>query len=256
MTFSPVVRARNVVLITCYSAAVAVTGYWFDISLLPVLFLLIAVPMVGLVLHTQLPIARVLGGVAVLASVVVILDGLARSTGSWYTIGSLTASPYLGVILFAFFHTLYTVVLYEYLFDDSRLRALNRTRMATLAAIVGSLLVGGLYVFGAVVVSFGFLWLLAALLIMLLGVLLLIPTARAKALVYKDLAFSAVLWPLSVIFEFALLTSGERLFAFQSEYLYSLSLFGTLVPIEEIILLFLWPVVLVILYEGLIDDRR
>jgi hypothetical protein len=49
---------------------------------------------------------------------------------------------------------------------------------------------------------------------------------------------------------------GIRIFAFSMEYLFTVELFGTAVPIEELLLLLVWPALVVTLYETCIDDGK
>lgn len=66
--------------------------------------------------------------------------------------------------------------------------------------------------------------------------------------------FSLLLWPLSLTFELVSLVGDVRIFAFTSEYIYTLSLFGQAVPVEELFLLLLWPALLALMYESFVDD--
>ncbi len=210
-----------------------------------------------LLYESALPLSRLLGVVGVLAAVIVLIDAVAVLTGSWYNIVTSPWSFY-GVtfesVLFAFCHCFYFLVLYEYLVDDGRmLRSFDR-RFLNIVAIIIVLLVSAFYLFSIWVVSFAFAWILVLLLFVMLLIMILGQSGHPLALLSKVLMFSLLLWPLSLTFELVSLVGDVRIFAFTSEYIYTLSLFGQAVPVEELFLLLLWPALLALMYESFVDD--
>ncbi len=250
-------RSWHIVTLTLYSAVVALVALVFSWPVPFTLFLLCGVPLVLLVYETDLPLARLLSVVAILAVVVLVLDAVAHTTGSWYTV---VGSPwrFLGVtfesVLFAFVHTLYFLVLYEFLFDDTRVLGLAKKRTAAFVAFLATLVVASFYLFSVWLVSFAFAWLLGLLFVLLLGLMWLAHPGDSQGLLQKSITFGLLMLPLSLLFELIALDGGVRIFAFTSEYIATLSLVGHSIPIEELLLLLLWPTLLVFLYECFIDD--
>ncbi|MCU0678008.1 MAG: hypothetical protein MUF19_00265 [Candidatus Pacebacteria bacterium] len=247
----------HIVTLTVYSAVVAFAALLFSWPVPFSLFLLCGVPLLLLVYEFELPLARLLAAVAVLSVVVLILDAVAHTTGSWYTV---VGSPWrlLGVTfesaLFAIVHTLYFLVLYEFMFDDTKVRALSRRRLVPAAALLVTLLVSSFYLFSVWTVSFAFSWILGLLFIVLLGLMWLAHPGDSTALLQKSVFFGVFMLPLSLMFELIALDGGVRVFAFSSEYLATVTLLGQSVPVEELVLLVVWPALLVFMYECFIDN--
>lgn len=247
----------HIVTLTLYSIAVAFVSIVLSWPVPFSLFLLCGVPLLLLVYETELPLARLLAAVGILSVVLMVLDAVAHTTGSWYTV---VGSPwrFLGVTfesaLFAFVHTLYFLVLYEFLFDDTKVRGLARRKMAPAVALLATLLVASFYLFSVWVVSFAFLWVIGLLMVLLLGLMWLAHPGDSSRLLQKSLVFGFLMLPLSLTFELVALHGGVRVFAFLSEYLAMLPLLGQLLPVEELLLLVVWPALLVFMYECFIDD--
>jgi hypothetical protein len=221
------------------------------------LFLLCGVPLILLVFETNLPLARLLAAVGILSVVMIILDAVAHTTGAWYTV---VGSPWrlLGVtfesVLFAVIHTLYFLVLYEFLFDDTRVRGIARRKVAAIAAFFLTALIATFYLFSVWLVSFAFLWVIMLLLVAVVSLMWLAHPGDSKALLSKSIFFGLLVFPLSLLFELIALSGGVRIFAFTSEYVAMVPFFGHTLPLEELFLLILWPTLLVFLYECFIDD--
>lgn len=250
-------RSWYIVSLTLYSLVVTGVALLFSWPVPVALFLLCGLPLVLMIYEFDLPMARLLATVGVLSVIVVILDAIAHTTGAWYTV---VGSPwrFLGVtfesVLFAVVHTLYFLVLYEFLFDDTRIRGLTRGKVAKILAFVTSLMVAAFYLFSVWLVSFAFLWVIGLLLVSLVALMWLAHPGDSKALLSKSIFFGLLVFPLSLLFELVALSGGVRIFAFTSEYIATVSLFGHLLPVEELLLLVLWPTLLVFLYECFIDD--
>jgi hypothetical protein len=158
--------------------------------------------------------------------------------------------------LFAFVHTLYFLVLYEYLFDDAQVPSLRVKRLRAFVAFFVTAVVATFYLFSVWVVSFAFLWVLLLLGVAILGLMWLAHPGNSVALLHKASLFGLLVFPLSLLFELVAMAHGVRIFAFTSEYVGLVSLFGQTVPLEELILLLVWPTLLVFLYECFIDNGR
>jgi hypothetical protein len=247
----------HIVTLTVYSAVITFVAVLLAWPVPLALFFLCGVPLLWLLYETDLPIARLLGTVSVLAVIVMVLDAVAHTTGTWYT---LVGSPwrFLGVTfesaLFAFVHTMYFLVLYEFLFDDTRVRGLARRGTAGIAAVIVTLIIAAFYLFSVWLVTFAFLWLIVLLLVALLALMWLAHPGDSTVLVQKSLFFGILVFPLSLLFELIAQEGGVRLFAFTNEYVFMVPLMGQAVPVEELALLVVWPTLLVFLYECFVDD--
>ncbi len=247
----------HIVTLTVYSAVVAFVALLFSWPVPFSLFLLCGVPLLLLVFEFELPLARLLAAVGILSVVALILDAVAHTTGSWYTV---VGSPwrFFGVTfesaLFAFVHTLYFLVLYEFMFDDTKVRALARRRTVPVVALLVTMLVSSFYLFSVWTVSFAFTWILVLLFVALLGLMWLAHPGDSTTLLQKSALFGLLMLPLSLTFELVALDGGVRVFAFTSEYLATISLVGQTVPVEELVLLVVWPALLAFMYECFIDD--
>ncbi len=250
-------QSWHILTITLYSALVTLAAILFAWPVPLALFFLCGVPLIVLLYETDLPLGRLLGLVGILSVVVVVLDAVAHTTGSWYTV---VGSPwrFLGVTfesaLFAFMHTLYFLVLYEFMFDDTRVRGIARRGVAGMAAVVATLVIAGFYLFSVWLVSFAFLWMIVLLFVLVLALMWLAHPGDSTRLVNKAFLFGIIVFPLSLLFELIAQEGGVRLFAFTNEYLFMVPLAQYSVPVEELLLLVLWPTLLVFLYECFVDD--
>ncbi|MFN3692582.1 MAG: hypothetical protein ACK4SL_00610 [Candidatus Paceibacteria bacterium] len=250
-------QSWHILTITLYSALVTLAAVMFAWPVPLALFFLCGVPLIVLLYETDLPLGRLLGLVGILSVVVVVLDAVAHTTGSWYTV---VGSPwrFLGVTfesaLFAFIHTLYFLVLYEFMFDDTKVRGIARRGVAGMAAVIATLVIAGFYLFSVWLVTFAFLWMIVLLFVLVLALMWLAHPGNSTHLVNKAFLFGILVYPLSLLFELVAQAGEVRIFAFTNEYLFMVPLAQYAVPVEELLLLILWPTLLVFLYECFIDD--
>jgi hypothetical protein len=250
-------QSWHILTITVYTTVVAFAALLFSWPVVWSLFLMCGVPLLLLAWQTNLPLVRLFGVVVVLSVVIMVIDAVAHSTGSWYTI---TQSPWrlLGVsfesALFAFAHCLYFLVLYEFLCDDNRMVPHLERRFLGIVAVIISLLIASFYLFSVYVVSYAFAWIIGLLLAVLLLLMLLTKSGHPLVVLRKVALFGVLMWPLSLLFEVVALAAGVRVFAFSSEYIFTLQLLGAAIPLEELLLLFLWPTLLAFMYESFVDD--
>lgn len=247
----------HILTLTLYSTVVAFVSILLSWPVPAALFFLCGLPLVLLVFESHLPLLRLIASVGVLATVVIILDAVAHTTGSWYTL-STSSWRLMGITfesaLFAFVHTLYFLLLYEFTFDDGRLKSVSWRRSTKLIAVLVSFLIATFYLFSVWIVSFAFAWIIVLLLSVIIGVMVLGHPGDSKKLLLKSLFFGVLLLPMSLAFEMIALHGGVRVFAFTSEYVAVFSLLGQSLPLEELFLLIVWPTLLVLMYESFIDD--
>ncbi len=251
--------AWHIVTITLYSVGMVSMAVQQGWPLPITLFMLIGVPLMWLLYTTRLAVGRLLSAVGVGAALFVIIDAIGHTSGSWYTIVGSDWRLWgisFETVLFAVLHLLFFLALYEYAFDDARVGRRLPTHLVPIVSLLATLVVAAFYLFSVWLVTFPFLWLIALLTGFILLILLLGRQQSVGGLLTKVGIFSLMVWPLSLLYEYVALAAGVRVFAFSSEYLAMVPLGAYQIPVEELLLLFLWPVLLVIFYEGFIDDGR
>ncbi len=251
---------RDYLLLLFYSLGAVLLSITTMLPFSVVLVLLFAVPLFLLLRQGKISlgslVAAALGGAAVL----LLLEAFAHFTGSWYTLAPSTwrlfSTVSLESVLFAFFHTFYFLALYEHFFDDNKSEKLEINRLAWLVLWLAVLGIAYTYLFAVAVVSYALSWLLFVLLAAVLGALVLAKVPNKSALLIKISWFGILVWPLSLLFELVAMHYGVRVFAFSNDYLASLNFAGYEVPVEEMLLLFALPVVLALVYELFVDNRK
>ncbi len=246
--------------LTLYSAVIAIVAIVCTWPMVYVAVLLFGVPVIILLYDTPLPTAKLLISVVLIATVYFVVEYFAQFSGAWYTVTSDTILGFgiplsVGQLLFGLLHTLYILVLYEYFFDDDRLMPVRWQPISLTMVCVLSVLLTAVYLFSVHIVTFAFSWLI----LLLLGTLLCIGlcTKDMPITVWRRMViFSLAVLPLSFIVELLAIAAGIRIFAFSSEYLWTISIVGQVVPIEELLFLLVWPLLAVVMYEAFLDDHR
>ncbi len=252
-------RMWQLLSLTVYSVVAAGASLYAGWSLPMTLVLLLGVPIVLLWYESRLPLARLSVGIGMGALLLLLLEVVAHMTGAWYTV---TASSWrvfglsVEAVLFAVAHVFFYLVLYEYVFDDNRVAPKVWQRYKAFIALVATLLVTTFYLFAVWVVTFAFSWVIGLLLLVVLLLLLLSHRGDTRRLIEKAGFFAILLFPLSLTHELVAVEAGVRVFAFVSEYIGTVTLGEQVVPVEELLLLLLWPMLLIILYECLVDDGQ
>ncbi len=253
----PRLQMWHLLSLTLYSVVVAGVALWAQWPTAFVLFLLCGIPLVVLMYERPLRLGRLLTATAIVATVFLVIDAVGHTTGAWYSIVQ-SSTRLLGVsfesVLFAFIHSLYFLVLYEFFFDDGVIKSRRQKVLLPLVTTFGTVVVSFLYLFSVQLASFSFLWILVVLFSVLVCTLLFMGRGASWAVAEKVFWFAVAVWPLSVLMELVALANGVRVFAFTSEYLTTVTMFGQVVPLEELLLLLIWPMTLAALYECYVDD--
>jgi hypothetical protein len=243
--------------LTGYTGLVSVTmiagGYTLSVAIL----FLCVIPLLVMLYERPLQLSSLLGAVGVGGVMLVLIAATGQVTGAWYGV-VVTSWQWAGVsfetILFALVHTLYLLVLYEFFFDDGRGGQSLQRHVLPAMTFLAALCLTFVYLFAVAQVTFAFAWILMALLGVLFVTLALSQPRGLWQLLPKVLFFAVVTWPLSFAIELVALWRETQLFAFSSEYLGELTLGGVVIPYEQILLMFVWPFVLAIIYELFVDD--
>ena len=252
-------RIWQLLSLTLYSVVVAGVGMYASWPVPLVMGLLCGVPLILLWYESRLPLARLSLGILVGGLIILLLEAVAHESGAWYTV---TGSAWrLGgvsveVALFAFVHVFFYLVLYEYIFDDNTVAARSWRQYQSIMALLAALVITTFYLYVVWVVSFAFISVITLLFVVILALLILSHRGNTRSLFEKAFFFGLVTFPISLTHELVLVESGVRVFAFMSEYVGTVTLFEQSVPVEEMLLLLVWPILLIILYECLLDDAK
>ena len=188
-----------------------------------------------------------------------LISAVAYVNGIWFEISStdvrLVGLLPLEAFVAAFVHILFYVTAYEYFFDDSENSGVMHHTNAYLVGVMGifAIALGYLYLFSHIIVSYAFAWIIFALLLLGgYGVLLLF--TKRRILLTRALKFSVAMVPISLAYEWVALSNNLRFFANPNEYLFSFTVFGQLVPLEELLFVLLIPAIVALFYELFFDD--
>ncbi len=257
---------RYIVLSVVGSIYYALCAYalsLFDIGSLGTALVLFGFPAYLLAHYSAAPTSVIVSIATFGTGLALLLEGIAHVYGIWYFVGveelRLFGIIPLEVIVVSVVQTLFLTLLYELVFDDGEYsEAPARHRyLAFLVFAVGTL---SLFVFHAYVLKFMFFshsyfWIVGILLGASLATL---ATLRSLSFVFWDkLALFSVLSfvPLFVSLTVAV-ANTHKVFAHTGDYLMTFTLFGTTVPLEELLLILSLPVFIATFYELYLDDGK
>ncbi len=235
----------------------------FDAGLLVTSLVFFGIPAYALARFSAAP-GEVLIAVSVFAAgMAILLEGIAHIYGVWYTLGVDELRIFnlipLEVIVTSILQTLFLVLLYELMFDDGEYSTdKSHTRFISFGVfLVGASLLVWLsqYVLDGYYLSYSYIWIVGILGASSLATL---SVTRVLSLRFFDrfvayTCFTSVPLFLSLI---VALQNTQKIFAFANEYLYSFSVFGEMVPLEEVALVLVMPLFVATIYELYLDDRR
>lgn len=240
-------------------AAVAVI--WLNLGYLESALLYMGIPSLYLSLRNSQLIAKTaLFSLLVTPTLGLVIDFLAHFNQAWYEVPSFLQIRFLHTfplqaMLWGFLYSYFILVFYEYFLDRDR----NKTRLSGNFRYWVVILLALLSVFSVILLLDCSLLTIRYFYIHLVIVLFFLPIvlvlSRFPRLIGK-LAFQGVYFAvISVIYEISALYTGQWMFP-GSEYLGWASLFGALIPIEEVLwILFAVPGYLC-LYEYFADDTK
>lgn len=210
------------------------------------------------------PARSFIAGITIIAvATALMFETVAHTSGLWLSV-SATAFRVFGLfpletLLFSVFLYVYIIFFHEFLVDDKKLyRAVfDRKRQQLLAVVVGVtvLVVGTVLLGGRVVIPYGFTLLLVAL---------LIATATAAAaahtnpqrVLHKALLTTVLVLPIMILLDAIAVLNVHTVFANPAQYLFSISVLGKLLPVEQVLYMVLAPIWVVTMYELYFDDAR
>ena len=239
------------------------TGFllvYFEASILIVVALLLVLPAI-IMWRLEFLTAWLLPILLLIAvAVTVLFEATAYINGIWYELSPSEVRVFglfpVEAFLVAFSQVLYAVVLYEYFLDDREVSgdALVSWLLGGSVVVLGSGL-AYVYLFSDAILSYGFGWVLLVgftVFSLMIGLL-----HRHRLSILKKAAwFATLLYPIMLVLEYVSLENSLRFFANTNEYLFSFTIAGHLIPIEELLFLWLMPFFLVTIYELYVDDGQ
>lgn len=257
---------RNVLLVAIGVLYYSLTTYGllvFGSGLLTTSFFLFGLPAYALARYSAAPSAVLVSVMVFGAGMAVLLEGIAHIYGIWYTVGvdelRLFGIIPLEVIATSITQTLFLALLYELIFDDGEYSEAHISTRLTAFSIfsLSVLILVGLheYLFKDVFVSHSYIWMLITLVGSTLATLAITDSLSLRffdRLVHFTLVASV---PLLLALCVAV-ANTQKVFAYANDYLYTFSLFGTMVPVEEILLTLAIPLFVATFYEVYLDDAQ
>ncbi len=235
----------------------------FDIGSLGSALVLFGLPAYFLARFSAAP-AAVLTSITIFGvGLAVLLEGIAHIYGIWYFVGveelRIFGALPIEVIIVSVIQTLFLALLYELIFDDGEYsEAPARHRLLSFFVFMfGALALLALHQFllKDIFFSNSYIWILSTLLACSLATL---ATLRALSFHFWDrlALFSVVAFvPLFTSLTVAV-ANTHKVFAHTNEYLWSFTLYGTVVPLEELLLMLCMPLFIATFYELYLDDRK
>lgn len=252
----------QLVLLTLYTLLVGTVLLLVHAPFFVITALLSGAPM--LVFWNRLKLQSHLVPITILFTVLgtALIELYAYRTGVWYELSPLDVNLFggapLDAYIFSVVHILYFIVLYEYFLDDNKSVAPSKfaSRGIALFGIIYAGAFGYLFVDTSLFIKYPFI-LLILIMSVICGVMALARAVVPRLSVVKKAAtFSLMVLPLSIIFEVVMTANNIRIFANAPQYLYSFSLWGNIIPVEEFLMILLLPFGLVFMYELYLDDGK
>jgi hypothetical protein len=256
---------RNVLLLAIASTYYFVATYaliTFDVGLLFTSLTLFGLPAYLLARYSAAP-GWVLLCVAVFgAGIAVLLEGIAHLYGVWYTLGvdelRLFGLIPLEVILSTVIQTLFLALLYELIFDDGQYVTVKETeRMYSFGVFtVSVLLLVGIhqYLLNGIYFSHSYIWIIGILVGSTLATLAVTHSLTLRF--FDRLALFTVVASVPLFLSLMVAVGNtHKIFAHTNDYLYTITVFGNIVPIEEILMLLVLPLFVATFYELYLDDK-
>jgi magnesium-transporting ATPase (P-type) len=234
----------------------------FEAQILVTSVVLFGIPAYALARFSLAPLSVILMVALVGAGVGVLLEALAHVYGLWYTAGVNVAKlfgiiPIEGVLAITL-QIVFLTLVYETMFDDGVYNLRNIHKRILLFVGVGIAFM--VFAWGSIAISSVFfiesvyVWLLI-LLALACFVLLFIYRAFTVQLLDRIVLFTIIaIGPLLGALLVAVV-NVQKVFAFTGEYVYSFAVLGEIIPLEEVLLLFILPLLVATVYELYLDDQ-
>jgi hypothetical protein len=235
----------------------------FEAGILSTTLILFALPAYMLARYSEAPGNVIISVLTLGTGIAFILEGIAHIYGIWYAVG-VDELRIFGLIplemLFAsIVQTLFLCLLYELIFDDGvytekkphvRFVALGIFALSVLALVgIHQYLLQGIFF------THSYIWILG---ILIASSLASLAVHRALTMHFFDriALFSLVAFLPLCANLFLAVANNHKIFAHIHDYLFTFTIAGNTVPIEEVILAFVMPLFIATFYELYLDDQK
>lgn len=234
----------------------------FDAGLLVSAVVLAGIPAAVLAHFTVAPAAVIVSVMLLGTGVATILEGVAHIYGLWYSLGTTELRLFgvmpLEVIAALSLQVLFLGLLYEVLFDDGAYTVRSAYQRSGFFIVFALAAVGLVtlhqFAFPGYIFNYPYVWLILSL-AGAASVMLMLHRKLTVALADRIFDFAMIGALHGGFILFVASTNVHKVFANPDAYLGTFSLFGEVVPIEEIALLFVLPFFVATAYELYLDDR-
>lgn len=237
--------------------------YTFEAGLILTSLVLFGLPTYILARYSAAPYAVLISVITLGAGIAILLEGVAHIYGIWYTIGvdelRLFGLIPMEVFLCSILQTLFLALLYELIFDDgvyTTSKSADRfTAFGIFSLCVLSLIGIHQYLLNGIFFTHSYLWILGVLVASSLATL---AVHKALSLRFFDrlAAFCVVAAPPLFIGAILSVTNTHKVFAHVNDYLYTFTIGGDILPLEEIFLILVMPIFVATFYELYLDDGK
>ena len=194
-------------------------------------------------------------------AVSILFESIAHVSGAWYSVGEGAFRLFglfpLEPVFLSFTQFLYVVFLHEFFVDDKRMHYIRITKQRVrLLFFIAALACVGLaqaILLKTVVLPYAFTWVLVGLVLVTIGAAVL-SHKDPRASIEKSLHTTLLVAPIFLMFEVIALLNVFVVFANEASYIFSLTVFGELLPLEKLIQILLGPILIIIIYELYFDD--
>lgn len=191
-----------------------------------------------------------------------LLEGVAHMYGLWYTVGAESTRIFsvvpLEMVVAVGLQVIFLTLVYELVFDDGKYTARSArerfTYFISFAVAVTGLLAMHIYMFDGYLFTYSYVWLLAILAAASLTMVIL---HRAHIVPFLDrfVAFAAIGSGPLLLAAWIGELNVHKVFALETEYLARISIGPVSLPLEELLLVVLIPLVVAVVYELYLDDQ-
>ncbi len=246
-----------------YVAAMSTISVLLDFDLWVVVLLLLLIPTGYLFWYLRPPSSIFLPTALSTLASTVLFEAVAYSSGLWYELSAfdfrvLGIFP-IEILFWNFILQLFIIAIYEYFVDDKKINQVtfNWNNLWLLGFLVGITAVGLIFAttLSRFVLPYALWWLLVGVIASLAGAMVL--SHRQSWSVIKKAVFTTLLIsPFLLMYEAVAVFNLHWVFANPAQYLYSLSLFNEIIPVERFVFMFIIPIWMVIVYESYLDDGK
>ncbi len=235
--------------------------YSFEAGLLLTSLVLFGLPSYFLARFSAAPPAVVFAVIVFGAGMGLLLEGIAHIYGIWYTLGvdelRIFGLVPVEIILSSVLQTLFLALLYELIFDDGRYTTSSaRVRFVAFGVFTAGIL--GLialhhYLLHGIFFTHSYLWIIGICIASSIAALA-VHRSLSVRFFEKLFSFCLIAWVPLLCGVVLAVGNTHKVFAYVHDYLFTFTLFGEVVPVEELLLALVLPLFVATVYELYLDD--